>query len=160
MNNVTLKKETLFEKSRELGLSYVLAFNPDRLLAPCWTAMGKMSPEKPYGGWESMQIQGHSLGHYMSALSAFYASTGNASAREKLDYCVSIIKSLQREDGYFGGIPAAPFEKVFNSQGDFKVERFSLADWWVPWYSVHKIYAGLIDAFRLTGNTDALEIVK
>ena len=160
MNNVTLKKETLFEKSRELGLNYVLAFNPDRLLAPCWNAMGKTSPEKPYGGWESMQIQGHSLGHYMSALSAFYASTGNASAREKLDYCVSIIKSLQREDGYFGGIPAAPFEKVFNSHGDFKVERFSLADWWVPWYSVHKIYAGLIDAFRLTGNTDALEIVK
>ncbi|MCR5217123.1 beta-L-arabinofuranosidase domain-containing protein [Treponema sp.] len=160
MNGAKLTKDSLFEKSRQLGLKYVLDYNPDRLLSPCYTALGKTAPAPSYGGWESMEIQGHSLGHYLSALSAFIDSTNSDEAKKNLDYTVSIIKSLQRKDGYFGGIPSEPFEKVFYGKGNFKVERFNLGDWWVPWYSVHKIFAGLIDAYRLAANEDALAIVK
>lgn len=154
---VRLKAASMFQKSQETGLDYVLRLDADRLLSPCYTALGSAPKARPYGGWESRQIQGHSLGHYLSALSAFYDSTGSAEARQKLDYVVECLKSIQRKDGYLGGIPSTPFDTAFS--GNFEVERFSLAKWWVPWYSVHKIYAGLIDAYTLGGNRDALEVV-
>ena len=105
-----------------------------------------------------MQIQGHSLGHYISALSGFYFQTGSTEAKEKLDYTVNCLKSIQRSDGYIGGIPSTPFDTAFT--GNFNVELFNLAGYWVPWYSVHKIYSGLIDAYIYGGNKDALEVVK
>ena len=150
---------TLFSDSQKLGLKYVLDYNPDRMLAPAYTALGKTPKAQNYGGWESRQIQGHMLGHYLSALAGFFYQTGSKEAKEKLDYTVDCIKNLQREDGYFAGIPSVPFDAVFSSSGSFNVDRFSLANWWVPWYSVHKIYAGLIDAYSFAGNEDALKIV-
>lgn len=154
---ISLEKNSLFEKSQQLGLNYVLKLNPDKLLSPCYSALGKIPKEETYGGWEKQQIQGHSLGHYLSAISGFVYQTKNSEAQKKLNYTVECIKSIQREDGYFGGIPSTPFESAFS--GNFKVERFSLADWWVPWYSVHKIYAGLIDAYLFGKSKTALEIV-
>ncbi len=159
-SKIKLTENTMFWTSQQIGLEYVLALNPDRLLSPCYTALGKTPKAKNYGGWESQQIQGHSLGHYLSALAGFVYSTGNTEAKEKLDYTVKCIKELQREDGYFAGIPSTCFEKTFYSKGQFEVERFSLSSWWVPWYSVHKIYAGLIDAYTYGGNEDALKIVR
>ncbi len=154
-----LTANTIFADSQKTGLEYVLRLNPDRLLAPCYRALG-LTPEAPnYGGWESQQIAGHTLGHYLSALSGFVYQTGDKQAEEKLDYTISCIKKIQRGDGYFGGVPSIPFDTVA-ANPDFAVDRFSLAGWWVPWYSVHKIYAGLIDAYLYGGNKDALEIVK
>lgn len=160
MNATVLKKDSLFEKSQQVGLNYILGYNPNRFLSPCFTALGRSAPIASYGGWESMEIKGHSLGHFLSALSSFINVTDSTAAKEILDYIISIIKALQRNDGYFSGCPSSVFEKVFFTKGDFKVERFSLADYWVPWYSLHKIYAGLIDAYKLAGKTEALEIVK
>lgn len=148
----------IFKRSQEVGLSYVLHLNPDRLLAPCYEALGQKNAARPYGGWESMQIKGHTLGHYLSALSQFVYATDNKEALDRLVYTVGQIKKLQRQDGYFGGIPSTPFDKAFT--GTFDVDRFSLAGWWVPWYSVHKIYAGLIDAYTLAGNEEALQVVR
>lgn len=155
-----LKEGSLFEKSQRTGLEYVLAYTPERMLAPACTALGKKAAAATYGGWESRQIQGHMLGHYLSALSGFHYQTGSAEAKEKLDYTVKRIKEIQREDGYFSGIPSTPFDTVFSSGGNFDVDRFSLAGWWVPWYSTHKIYAGLLDAYTFGGSKDALEIVR
>lgn len=159
-SQLKLTEKTMFWTSQQTGLEYVLSLDPDRLLAPCYTALGKKTKAKNYGGWESQQIQGHSLGHYLSALAGFSYSTGNTEAKQKLDYTVNCIKEIQRKDGYFGGIPSTCFEKTFNSHGQFEVNRFSLASWWVPWYSVHKIYAGLIDAYIYGGNETALKIVR
>ena len=156
--DTSLEKGSLFEKSQELGLKYVLEYNLDRFLACCEKALGFEPSAKNYGGWESREINGHMLGHYLSALSEFWRATKNESAKEKLDYTVSRIKKLQRSDGYFAGIPSTPFEKAFSS--DFEVDRFSLSGVWVPWYSLHKIFAGLLDAFTVGGNADALNIVK
>lgn len=153
-----LTENTMFFNSQKTGLDYVLSLDPDRLLSPCYTALGKTPKAPTYGGWESMQIQGHSLGHYISALSGFYFQTGSIEAKKKLDYTVECLKSIQRSDGYIGGIPSTPFDTAFT--GNFNVELFNLAGYWVPWYSVHKIYAGLIDAYTYGENKDALEVVK
>lgn len=155
----TLTAKTLFADSQETGLEYVLRLNPDRLLAPCYRSLGRTPKAPNYGGWESQQIAGHSLGHYLSALAGFVYQTGDAEAKEKLAYTVSCIKEIQRGDGYFGGVPSTPFDTVV-SNPDFTVGSFSLAGYWVPWYSVHKIYAGLIDAYEYGGNKDALVIVE
>lgn len=155
-----LTPDTMFAQSQQTGLDYVLRLDPDRLLAPCYFAVGKLPKGSTYGGWESQQIQGHSLGHYLSALSGFVYQTKSKEAKEKLDYTVKCLKEIQRKDGYVGGIPSTPFDTTFSSNGNFAVDRFGLSNWWVPWYSVHKIYAGLIDAYMFGGNKDALEIVK
>jgi len=117
-------------------------------------------PKKPrYGGWESMKISGHSLGHFMSAVSSLYVAEKDEILKEKLDYAVSELAYLQSldEKGYVSGFPRECFDKVFT--GDFNVTRFELGESWVPWYSIHKIYAGLIDVYVLTGNQQALEVV-
>jgi DUF1680 family protein len=153
-----LENDSLFGKSQATGLDYVLRLDPDRLLVPCYKALGKSTKAFAYGGWESRQIAGHSLGHYLFALAGFYHATGNAKVKEKLDYTVNCLSQIQRNDGYLGGVPSAPFDAV--ASGTFNVDRFGLANYWVPWYSVHKIYAGLLDAYTYGKNEKALDIVK
>lgn len=158
MTETYLEETSLFGLSQKVGLDYVLRLDPDRLLAPCYTALGKKAKAFNYGGWESRQIAGHSLGHYLSSLAGFYYTTGNEKAKEKLDYTVNCLFQIQREDGYLGGVSSAPFDAV--ASGTFNVDRFGLAGYWVPWYSVHKIYAGLLEAYIYAKNDKALEIVK
>lgn len=149
----------LFKDSQDKGKEYLEYLDVDRLLAPCYEAIGK-KPKKPrYGGWETMKISGHSLGHFMSALASMYVAQKDEDIKKKLDYAVVELAYLQSldEKGYVSGFPRECFDKVFT--GDFNVTRFELGDSWVPWYSIHKIYAGLLDAYALTGNNQALEVV-
>lgn len=149
----------IFEVSRKKGKEYLLDLDADRLLAPCYEAAGR-TPKKPrYGGWESKAISGHSLGHFLSALSSMYLEDNDYVLKQKIDYIVSELGYLQSldEDGYVSGFPRTCFDKVFS--GEFTSSRFELGGSWVPWYSIHKIYAGLIDAYNLTNNNQALEVV-
>jgi DUF1680 family protein len=149
----------LFKTSQEKGKEYLVYLDVDRLLAPCYEAIGK-APKKPrYGGWEAMKISGHSLGHFLSALASMYVADKDEKLKEKLDYAVAELAYLQSLDDkdYVSGFPRECFDKVFS--GDFNVTRFELGDSWVPWYSIHKIFAGLIDAYVLTGNEQALQVV-
>ncbi|WP_160675990.1 glycoside hydrolase family 127 protein [Clostridium sp. C8-1-8] len=150
----------IFKESQEKGKEYLLYLDTDRLLAPCYEAIGE-TPKKPrYGGWESKPISGHSLGHFLSALATMYLEDKDERLNDKLKYAVSELAYLQSldEEGYVSGFPKDCFIKVFS--GDFNVNRFELGDSWVPWYSIHKIFAGLIDAYVFTGNEQALEVVK
>lgn len=158
-DDVRLSENTLFGDSQQTGLAYVMSLDPDRLLAPYYEAVGRKSEAKgkKYGGWEAQQIAGHSLGHYLSALSDFYASTGSKEAKEKLEYVISELKNIQREDGYLGGVTSKPFEMAFS--GKVNADGFSLNGYWVPWYNVHKAYAGLMDAYKIAGNKDSLDIL-
>jgi len=158
MGNVKLL-EGMFNKSQEVGKKYLLKLDLDRLLAPIYESAGQ-EPKKPtYGGWESREISGHSLGHWLSAAAQMYQVTGQAELKEKIDYAVAELAKLQEIDdkNYIGTVPRATFEQVFN--GQFEVGNFSLAGKWVPWSSQHKIYAGLIDVYRYGANSQALEIV-
>ena len=158
MENVKLL-DGIFKQSQEKGKEYLIYLDVDRLIAPCYEAASQ-TPKKPrYGGWESTPISGHSIGHWLSAAATMYAVTRDEKLKDKINYAVNELVFVQSldESGYVSGFPRNYFDKVFT--GDFEVENFSLAGGWVPWYSIHKIYAGLIDVYTLTGNQKALEVV-
>ena len=149
----------IFKTSQDKGKEYLLYLDVDRLMAPCYEAVGIRAKKTRYGGWESKPISGHSVGHFLSALAAMFEASKDKTIKEKLDYAVSEMGVIQKFDldGYVSGFPRDCFDKVFT--GEFEVSRFELGGSWVPWYSIHKIYAGLIDAYVLAGNEEALEIV-
>lgn len=158
MNQVTLL-DGMFKQSEQLGKQYLLDLDVDRLVAPCYEAAGQQAKNKRYGGWESTQISGHSIGHWLSAAAAMVKATGDEQLKKKLDYAVDELAHVQSfdPDGYVSGFPRRCFDEVFS--GQFEVAHFNLAGSWVPWYSIHKIYAGLIDTYNLTGNEKALDVV-
>ncbi|MEK3888231.1 beta-L-arabinofuranosidase domain-containing protein [Bacillus sp. FSL K6-3431] len=158
MENVILL-DGVFKKSQVKGKEYLVYLDVDRLVAPCYEAISQTPKQPRYGGWESTGISGHSIGHWLSAASTMYAVTNDDKLKQKIDYAVEELAHIQSfdQDGYVSGFPRECFDKVFS--GDFEVENFSLAGAWVPWYSIHKIYAGLMDVYTLLGNKKALEVV-
>ncbi len=149
----------IFKVSQDKGQEYLLYLDVDRLVAPCYEAVSN-PPKKPrYGGWESTGISGHSIGHWLSATAQMYVETNDLELKKKLDYAINELEYLQSidEEGYVSGFPRRCFDQVFS--GEFEVEHFSLAGQWVPWYSIHKIFAGLIDVYQLLGDKKALEVV-
>ncbi len=167
VSDVTLL-DGMFKTAQDLNVSYLLNIEPDRLLAPVLESAGMEAKASRYGGWESYNyngwggkgISGHSLGHWMSAASSSYQATGNTKLKEMLDYTVSELARVQREtgSGYIGGLVEEPFTQAFNGTVNTP-DGFNLNGGWVPWYSVHKIYQGLIDAYVNTDNSQALEVV-
>lgn len=160
MDTTVKLNDGLFKKSEQKGKGYLLYLDIDRLVAPCYEAAGK-EPRKPrYGGWESMEIAGHSIGHWLSAASMMYRVTGDLLLKEKIEYAMDELALVQSydPDGYVSGFRRDCFDEVFT--GDFRVDNFGLGGSWVPWYSIHKIYAGLVDAHRLAGCNKALEVLR
>ncbi|MDP4086617.1 MAG: glycoside hydrolase family 127 protein [Bacillota bacterium] len=158
MENIVLL-EGIFKESQEKGKEYLIYLDIDRLMAPCYEAVSLRPKKQRFGGWESTAIAGHSIGHWLSAASTMYTVTKDEQLMKKLEYAVNELAYVQSydPDGYVSGFPRTCFDQVFT--GDFEVGNFSLAGGWVPWYSIHKIYAGLIDVYTLTGNKLALEVV-
>ncbi|PRD48186.1 glycoside hydrolase family 127 protein [Sphingobacterium haloxyli] len=151
----------LFKHAEELDLNYLLTLDADRLLAPFLEEANLPSPAERYGNWENTGLDGHIGGHYVSALSYMYASTGHAGIKERLDYMLGTLKRCQdaHGDGYIGGVPEgkALWEEV--KQGKINAGGFSLNERWVPLYNIHKTYAGLRDAYLLTGNETAKDVL-
>lgn len=146
-----------FLDAQATDLNYLMAMDPDRLLAPFLREAG-LAPKQPsYGNWESSGLDGHMGGHYLSALALMVASTGDAQVRQRLDYVVAELKRAQAAngDGYLGGIPGGRAAWRDVAAGKLHADNFSVNGKWVPWYNLHKIYAGLRDAYRYTGNEDA-----
>lgn len=149
----------IFKVSENKGKEYLVYLDIDRLIAPCYEAIGLKPKKERYGGWEQKAISGHSLGHFLSALSHMYVATGDLNIKEKLNYVIDELSYLQDLDktGYVSGFKKDCFNKVFSR--DFNVTRFELGDSWVPWYSIHKIYAGLLDVYKLVHNEKALSVL-
>ncbi|MHC0439679.1 beta-L-arabinofuranosidase domain-containing protein [Flavobacterium sp. 3-210] len=150
-----------FKNAQNVDLKYLLDLNPDRLLAPYLIAAGLPTKADRYGNWENIGLDGHIGGHYLAALSMMYAATGNKEIKDRLDYMISELDRCQQKDGtgYVGGIPEG---KVFWDRihkGDIDGSGFGLNNTWVPIYNIHKLFAGLIDAYNYTGNEKAKEIV-
>lgn len=158
--NVVLS-DKIFSDSFETGRKMIMNLSPDRLLAPCFEAMGKEPKAQRYGGWEAKGISGHTLGHYMSALSFLYDVSGDKEAAQKAEYCVNTLKELQGENGYIAGFPESEsFGKVFGDPEGFTAGGFELGGWWVPYYSLHKIFRGLIDIYENIGIKNALDVAE
>src|SRR5690625_4722738 len=88
-----------------------------------------------------------------------YEATKDEDLRSTIEYALDELEKVQNfdDEGYVSGFPRICFDEVFS--GDFEVGHFSLGNSWVPWYSIHKIYAGLIDVYHVLGSPRALDIV-
>src|SRR3954451_9238194 len=148
--------------AQELDAKYLLTLEPDRMLSFYRTRAGLPKKAEPYGGWdgEGRQLTGHIAGHYLSAVSYMWAATGDPRFKQRADYIVDELRIVQdaHKNGYLGAIMDG--EKAFNevASGTIKSGGFDLNGLWSPWYTLHKTYAGLRDAYRYTGNRKALDI--
>ncbi|CAM3765516.1 glycoside hydrolase family 127 protein [Roseateles saccharophilus] len=146
-----------FLDAQDTDLHYLLALDPERLLAPFRREAGLPVPVPSYGNWESSGLDGHMGGHYLSALALMWAATGDAEVRQRLDHFVAELKRCQDAigSGYLGGIPDGAQAWAEIARGELKVDSFSVNGRWVPWYNLHKLFAGLRDAWVHAGNADA-----
>lgn len=150
-----------FKHAEDLDICYLLALNPDRLLAPYLKEAGLTPKADNYTNWENTGLDGHIGGHYLSALSYMYAATGNQEIKHRLDYMLSELKACQEAagDGYLCGVPGGRIMWNDIARGNIQADGFSLNKKWVPLYNIHKIYAGLRDAYLQTGSKDAREML-
>ncbi|MBC8054589.1 MAG: glycoside hydrolase family 127 protein [Sphingobacteriaceae bacterium] len=150
-----------FKRAQQTDLKYILALEPDRLLAPFLKEAGLEPKAKQYGNWEDTGLDGHIGGHYLSALSLMYAATGDKELLKRLTYMIDWIETCQEKNGngYVGGIPGGKAMWSDVAGGKINAENFALNKKWVPWYNIHKLYAGLVDAYVLTGNQKAKNVL-
>jgi len=150
-----------FKHARDLNIEVLLKYDVDRLLAPYRKEAGLTEKAKCYPNWEG--LDGHVGGHYLSAMAMNYAATGNAECKKRMDRMISELKACQDANnknnpewgkGYVGGAPNS--RQIWNTlqKGDFAAYRSA----WAIWYNIHKMYAGLRDAWLYTGNEDVKKI--
>ncbi|SHE43905.1 glycoside hydrolase family 127 protein [Pedobacter caeni] len=154
--------ESPFKTAMKADVSYLLKIESDRLLAGFRSNAGLSEKAKKYGGWESDGLAGHSLGHYLSAISFQYASGRDAELLKRINYIVDelVICQQARKTGYIGAIPNEDTIWARVAKGDIETRGFDLNGGWAPWYTVHKIMAGLLDAYLYAGNAKALTAAK
>ncbi len=147
-----------FKHARDLNLQVLLKYDVDRLLAPYRKEAGLPEKAKSYPNWDG--LDGHVGGHYLSAMAMYYAALGNAECKKRMDYMISELKACQEANaknnpawgvGYVGGVPksAELWSKI--KEGNAGV----IWSAWAPWYNIHKMYAGLRDAWLYAGNEEA-----
>ncbi len=142
-----------FKHAMELDQKYLLSLDPDRLLHNFRVSAGLPSSAKPLGGWEEpkCELRGHSVGHYLSACAMMYAGTGDVKLKERADLIVAELAKCQGKIGS-GYLSAFPEEFIDRVEAGKRV--------WAPWYTLHKIYAGLLDVHLLCDNREALEVLE
>ena len=162
LKDVRLLNGSPFKNAMDKDATYLLSISPDRLLHRFYLNAGLPTKGDVYGGWESEGLSGHTLGHYLSACAMMYASTGDIKFKENVDYIVGELARCQaaRKTGYVGAIPKE--DSIFwkMQHGIIKTSGFDMNGGWSPWYTVHKVMAGLTDAYMLCDNTKALTVVK
>ena len=150
-----------FKTAEENNLKYILAMNPDRLMAPFRREAGLSSKAESYTNWENTGLDGHMGGHYLSALSLMFASTGDHEIKARLNYMIDELKFCQdaNGNGYIGGVPGGKeiWEEI--GRGNIHSEKFNLNGEWVPLYNIHKTFSGLRDAWLYTQNKTAKEML-
>jgi len=146
-----------FKNAMLLDQQYILSIDADRLLHTFRVNAGLSSSAKPLGGWEApdVELRGHSLGHFMTACAFMYASTGDARFREKGNYVVAELEKIQNalpsrgfNTGYLSAYPEEFIDRVETRK---RV--------WAPYYTLHKIMAGLLDMYLHCDNELALRIL-
>ncbi|MCA0454099.1 MAG: glycoside hydrolase family 127 protein [Chloroflexi bacterium] len=158
LKDVRLSGDNPFTENMARDKAYLLDLDPDRFLHTFRLTAGLPTSAEPYGGWEQPtgELRGHSFGHYLSACALMYASTGDEVFKQRVDYIVAELAKVQAAmpaQGYNAGFLSAYPEEFF----DRVDQRRSV---WAPYYTLHKIVAGLLDAYTQAGNAQALEVLE
>jgi len=142
-----------FQRAMELDRKYLLSLDVDRLLHNFRVNAGLHSEAKPLGGWEEpkCEVRGHFVGHYLSACALMFASTGDERLKEKGNAVVAGLAECQAKlgSGYLSAFPEEFFDRLE-----------ALKPVWAPYYTLHKIYAGLLDMYVYCDNRQALEVCQ
>ncbi|MCX6358534.1 MAG: glycoside hydrolase family 127 protein [Armatimonadetes bacterium] len=140
-----------FLRARELDRKYLRSLSPDQLLHTFRLNAGIPSTAKPLGGWEApeCEVRGHFVGHYLSACALFVAADGDPVLRRNAAAVVAGMAECQERigTGYLSAFPDSFIDRVDNRQPV-----------WAPWYTLHKVLAGLIDMHRHAGSAPALAV--
>ncbi|MDW7696000.1 glycoside hydrolase family 127 protein [Flammeovirgaceae bacterium SG7u.111] len=150
-----------FKHATELNKQYLLNYEPDRLMARFRDEADLEPKAEQYGGWEGETLAGHTLGHYLSACALMYQTSGEKVFLDRVNHIVAELDTCQQadKDGYMGAFPDG--KKVFTEEiakGEIRSQGFDLNGLWAPIYTMHKVMAGLRDAYHLCGNEKALVI--
>ena len=150
-----------FKHAQDLNVEVLLQYDVDRLLAP-FRAEAKL-PKKAeyYPNWAG--LDGHVAGHYLTAMAMNWQTTGNEECLRRMNYMIDELAEVAEANaknnaswgvGYIGGIPQSDSLWTNFKVGNFR--RYSSA--WAPFYNIHKMYAGLRDAWLYCGNERAKEL--
>ncbi len=141
------------KQALEWNRNYLMRLSVDRLVHNFRINAGLPSSAQPLGGWESprVELRGHFVGHYLSACGLMYASSGDLEIKAKGDQIVSVLAACQQKLGSTGYLSAFPVE-LFDRLD-------ALKNVWAPFYTLHKIMAGLLDMHSNANNTESLEVV-
>ncbi len=141
-----------FKDAIERDRRYLHALESERFLYTFRENAGLPAPGEPMGGWEVLEVRGHSLGHYLSACAMMFAGTGDEKLKAKADHIVAELAKCQAalgESGYLSAFPESLIERAE------KRERV-----WAPYYTLHKIMAGLLDMYLHADNRQALDVLE
>ena len=144
----------IFRDEEEINARYLDSLAVDRLLHTFRITAGISSNALPYKGWEepTCELRGHFAGgHYLSAVALAYAGSANDVLKNRGDELVAGLAACQGKigTGYLSAYPTELFERLAQGRSV-----------WAPFYTYHKIMAGLLDMYLLSGNSDALKIVE
>jgi uncharacterized protein len=147
----------VYKQAEEWNRGYMQRLGAERLVRNFQLNAGLPSSAKPLGGWETDvpgragELRGHFTGHCLSATALLYASTGDQQIRAKGAEMVDALAKCQRRlsGGYLSAFPTTWFDRLDARQPV-----------WAPFYTIHKIMAGMIDQYQLAGNQQALEVAQ
>ncbi|HEY3853210.1 MAG TPA: beta-L-arabinofuranosidase domain-containing protein [Verrucomicrobiae bacterium] len=142
-----------FKHAMELDGAYLLSLDPDRLVRNFRINAGLPTHAEPLGGWEApdCELRGHFVGHYLSACAQMFAATGDARFKEKGEVVIRSLAECQEKlgNGYLSAFPESFIDRVEKRK-----------QVWAPYYTLHKIMAGLEDMYVYCGNEQALEMAR
>lgn len=153
MKDVRLQSGT-FGAAAEANQKYLKTLPTDRLLHTFRLTAGFASSAQPLGEWEKpdCELRGHFAGgHYLSACALAFASSGDEELKRNGDLMVSELAKcqMQHKNGYLSAFPVEWFDRLRDG-----------VNVWAPFYTYHKIMAGLLDMYTLAGNQGALDIAE
>lgn len=161
LQSVSLIGKTPFYRAQQHRLNFLLNVNDDQMLFNFRSAAGLSTLGAPEMiGWDAPNslLRGHTTGHYLSALAKCFATTHNQQILRKLRYVISALNEVQiafsKKSQYHDGFLSGYSEKQFDLLEEYK----PYPEIWAPYYTLHKILAGLLDAYELTNNEEALQI--
>jgi DUF1680 family protein len=144
--------DSRFKDNMERDGKWLLSIDNNRLLHSWRVNAGLSTNARPFGGWEGLDVElrGHTAGHVLSGLALMYASTGDDAYKSKADSLISALAEIQQVLNQGGYLSAFPQNLVNRAIEGTPV--------WAPWYTLHKIMAGLIDVYLYAGNKQALDM--
>lgn len=178
---------SILTQNRDRDMAYLKLLDNKRMLYNFYNTFGqteKIQNVEPLGGWDEPigLLRGHSTGHYISALALAYGSTGDAEIKTKLKEMVHELRELQKlskgDPAAFEtkGLAVSGWSTNPNEWGEgflsgYSPDQFALLEQgapygspnsgiWAPYYTLHKLLAGFLDAYKYTGDTEALEAAK